>query len=83
MSAMQVQLGDLDGCQLVIDSNKPPRDSLEQASCYLAAAKDLLYGIAEESTDAKLWGVFQLLEIGKSMLDATANNPALSLKTEV
>jgi hypothetical protein len=56
---------------------------LEQASCYLATAKDLLYGIAADSTDAKLWGVFQLLEIGKSMLDATVTNPALSLKTEV
>jgi hypothetical protein len=80
---MQAQLGDLDGCQLVIDSNTPPRDALEQASCYLATAKDLLYGIAADSTDAKLWGVFQLLEIGKSMLDATVTNPALSLKTEV
>ncbi|MEJ8296574.1 hypothetical protein WKI45_27455 [Delftia tsuruhatensis] len=83
MSAMQMRLGDLDGCYLVIDPNTSARDSLEQASCYLATAKDLLYGIAADSTDAKLWGVFQLLEIGKSMLDATVTNPALALKTEV
>jgi len=83
MTAMQMRLGDIDGCRLVIDVNTPARDALEQASCYLGAAKDLLYGIAEDSPDAKLWGVFQLLEIGKSMLDATANNPALALKTEV
>lgn len=83
MSVMQTQFGDLDGCQLVIDSNTPPRDALEKASCYLASAKDLLYGMAADSTDDKLWGVFHLIEVGKSILDATSTNPALARKTEV
>lgn len=82
MSAMQIRLGALDGCQLSVNPDTSARDVLEQASCYLAAAKDLLHGMATDSPDDSLWGVFQLLEIGKSMLDAATATPALDPKTE-
>ena len=82
MSAIQMRFGGLDGCLLSIDPGTPPRDVLERASCYLAAAKDLLHDMAADSPDGSLWGVLQLLEIGKSMLDVTAATPALDPKTE-
>lgn len=77
MSTMQMRFGGLDGCLLSIDPNTSVRDVLEQASCYLAGAKDLLRDMAKDSPDDRLWGVFQLLEIGKSMLDAAVLTPVL------
>lgn len=81
-SAIHMRLGSLDGCSLSIAPDTSPRDVLEQASCYLAAARDLLFDMATDSPDDSLWGVFHLLEIGKSMLDAAVTTPALNQKTE-
>lgn len=67
--AITVAIGSLHGCLLTITPEAAPRDVLEQASCHFAAAKALLSGMAEGHPDDSLWGVYHLLDMGKSLMD--------------